>query len=204
MKGMSAEEMKSRIALKRWKRKDENIEIEKQAKGLHIPYNHKAFDGLRDEVVASAQYTSGPNRVGKDHNDVMYRLNMPKVHILKTGVEMEKVENLLRTVNEEVRESKKILESLSNEITAVSGDVKPKLLNMIKEIRDNRMATVSEIHQTLLALKDIRKFFLESEYKEEMERLERFVNVCKEIQKLKTDGTFDAVCDSALKLSVKS
>jgi len=55
----------------------------------------------------------------------------------------------------------------------------------------------------LCELRDIRKFFLESDYKTEVERLERFVSLCREIKALKESGLFDAVCDTAIRMSVQ-
>jgi negative regulator of replication initiation len=81
--------------------------------------------------------------------------------------------------------------------------VNPELMKMIKDIRSSRMTATTEIKQSLVELRDIRKFFLETDYEEEMKRLERFVNLCKEIRQLKADGTFDSICESALKLSMK-
>jgi len=115
---------------------------------------------------------------------------------------MEDVEKLLKQTNDEVRESKKILEELANEVTALADVVQPALDRQIKALRSARMTTVSEIRESLAALREIRKFFIESDYEVEMQRLERFVNLCREIQRLKAEGVFDAVCDSALKLAV--
>ena len=58
------------------------------------------------------------------------------------------------------------------------------------------MTIVSEVKQSLNVLKDVRKFFIEKDYETEMQNLERFINLCKEIKQLKEDGIFDAVCDA--------
>ena len=65
------------------------------------------------------------------------------------------------------------------------------------------MNLISEIRACLENLKEIRSFFLESNYEKEMERLERFVKICKEIQQLKQSGIFDDICDSAIRMAIR-
>jgi hypothetical protein len=79
--------------------------------------------------------------------------------------------------------------------------VQPSLMKQAQDLRSARMTVVSEVQQALGAMRDVRKFFLESDYETEMARLERFVKVCRELQALKDDGVLDAVCDSSLRLS---
>jgi polyhydroxyalkanoate synthesis regulator phasin len=122
---------------------------------------------------------------------------------LTGGKAMETTDQLIKASTLELQESQKILEDVVNKINKLSGVVEPALFNFIKAVRSNRMAVVSELNQMLQSLKDVRNFFMDSDYDREMERLERFVTVCQEIRQLKHDGTFDAICDSAIKLAVK-
>lgn len=96
----------------------------------------------------------------------------------------------------------KLLE-LRDEATRVADELIPGMLKLVRELRDARMAAVSEIAQSLAALRDIRKFFLEDAYAEEVDRMERFVVLCREVQRLKQDGIFDAMADTAIRLSLK-
>ena len=123
---------------------------------------------------------------------------------LLTGGQMEKTAEELKMINDEVDNSKKILQQSYNEIVAINNELRPILKEEIDIIRSARMTAVSEISQTLIALKDIRKFFLESDYEKEMLRLSEFVSLCKEMKKLKDEGILDALCDSVLKLSIKT
>ena len=65
------------------------------------------------------------------------------------------------------------------------------------------MTAVQEIQATLAMMKDIRKFFLDSDHSEEINRLRDFVGLCNELKALKENGTIDAISDTILKLSVK-
>lgn len=116
---------------------------------------------------------------------------------------MEENALLLTALNKELTESKAILQNLANEIRAVQDIVGPALMAHAQQLRSARMTVVSELQTSLVALREVRKFFLESDYADEMDRLERFVRVCKEVQVLKQSGVFDAVVDSAIRLAVQ-
>ena len=94
---------------------------------------------------------------------------------------MEDAAALLKTVTSEVAESKAVLQKLGEEVMDLSEIIGPALIQQIKDLRTSRMAVVSEVHQMLGALRDIRRFFLESEYAVEMGRLERLVSVCRDL-----------------------
>lgn len=123
--------------------------------------------------------------------------------VMCVGVYMEMVGNILEATTQQVLESKKTLQELTNEIKAMSDTIIPVMAAQVSKIRETRMAVVSEMTQSLGALKEVRKFFFEREYDLEMERLERFVKLCREIEALKANGTFDAVCDAAIRLAVQ-
>lgn len=146
---------------------------------------------------------AGNKARGRGFNDKFKFENMDRVNLIRGGVFMEDIKNELEVINREVLESKKILENLSNEIRAVSDIVEPALLKQIKDIREHRMSLISELKNCLNMLQDVRKFFLDSDYKIEMERLERFIGVCKEIQILKQEGVFDDICNSAIRMAIR-
>jgi len=121
----------------------------------------------------------------------------------KVGMVMTDSIELLEAANAEIEESKKILENLANKVTAVADEVNPRLLEQTKRLRESRMTAVSEIHQSLKALREIRQFFLESDYSREIERLKEFVAVCRDLKALKQDGTLEAVSTVAIRLALK-
>lgn len=71
----------------------------------------------------------------------------------------------------------------------------------IQNIRESRMAVVREAGDALTALRDVRKFFLDNDYKTEVERLERFTRMARDLRDLLDDGTLNATADIMLKLS---
>lgn len=123
--------------------------------------------------------------------------------LLIAGGRMEDELELLKAVNEEVETSKKILEDLVNQIRGLADIVLPATHEHIKKLRESRMSTVNEIHMSLSALKDLRQFFLDDNYDLEVERMERFVALCKEVQLIKESGLLDAVSDTMIRLSLK-
>ena len=73
---------------------------------------------------------------------------------------------------------------------------------MIHKVRASRMTVTTELKQSLNIMKDVRKFFLESDFKIEMERLERFVELGERLKAMIDDGTMDAITDIVLKLAI--
>lgn len=71
----------------------------------------------------------------------------------------------------------------------------------LKEFRAFRMALDSEMRQVLVAARDVRKFFMENEHQQEVERLKEFVDLCERMQKLRDSGFLDNIADTILKLS---
>jgi len=124
-------------------------------------------------------------------------------NVIYTGGIMVSVNEELKMANEQVEDSKKVLQGLYNDVRALNEQVSPMIRSQILELRNARMSVVSEVQTMLVMMKDIRKFFLESDYKEEVERLGKFVALCKELEELKRGGTLDAVSDVIIKLSLK-
>lgn len=71
----------------------------------------------------------------------------------------------------------------------------------LKELREFRMAAITEIHNTKNELADIRRFFLADNHHEEIRRLREFVDLCERLSKLKKDGTLDVLAETIIKLS---
>ena len=116
---------------------------------------------------------------------------------------MEDTARMLEATNRQLVEAKETMQSLVNELGSAADVIGPSLMKHVQELRSARMTVTAEVRESLTALRDLRRFFLESDYESEMVRLERFVKLCREIQVLKADGVFDAVCESALRLAVK-
>ena len=113
------------------------------------------------------------------------------------------IDKMLEQTNREIEQSKKLLQELANEVVTLADIVQPALDKQIQALRSARMSTVLEIRESLSALRDIRKFFLEEDYEREMGRLERFVGVCRELQKLKREGVLDSVAETAIRMGLQ-
>lgn len=157
---------------------------------------------MRAEIGASAVRGANSQLATVRNSEVAFRFTW-RMDALRVGSFMDHTAELLNAINQEVEESKVRLQELSNEVHAISGIVNPALAAQAEALRAARMTTVSEIQQSLNAMREIRKFFFESNYSEEMDRLERFVRLCREIKALKDEGTFDAICDASIRMAVK-
>lgn len=79
-------------------------------------------------------------------------------------------------------------------------DFNAKVKVSLEAIRQTRYAIVTEVSQMTTPLKEVRQFFLGADYKEQIERLTNFVDLCERLQKLKESGMLDAIGDTMIKL----
>lgn len=170
----------------------------KKVSGRHVP---------QQRLKAIYDYARSNGKTGiactMDEGQWFLHVKLGEMEILCVGVFMEQQLNLVHEVTEQMRESKDQMQQIFNEFKAVSTALMPLLKEEIEKIRDVRMTVTAEMRQAGDALRDVRKFFFERDYDIEMERLERFIHACQEIKKLKEDGTFDAICDSSIRLSLQ-
>lgn len=130
--------------------------------------------------------------------------------VLGAGVRMEEINNEVKATSIELENAVKVLKDSVNQIRVTADIVGPEILKTIKDVRSARMGVATEARQIieeikglLVSLGDVRKFFLESDYGVEMDRLERFVRVCQEIKKLKEEGVFDSIVETSIKMAIK-
>ncbi len=135
------------------------------------------------------------------HREVCWRRDW--IEVISHGISMDKIDDGLREARAEMVASRTELEKTVNDLAALQTTIEGRLVDHITTLRAARMSAVQEIALSTQALRDVRKFFMESDYHEEMRRLRDFVEVCERLKRLKDDGVLDAICDSALHLAVK-
>lgn len=116
---------------------------------------------------------------------------------------MENIDEVLRSTKKEIEESKQIVQALANDVHDVCDVIEPILVSLSQRLRSARMNMVEEVRQSMTALREVRKFFLDSDYATEMERIDRFVATCKQLKELKDTGVLDAVADTAIRMAIK-
>lgn len=121
---------------------------------------------------------------------------------LIVGNKLDQTVALTSAVTNELRQARLEMKAIQAETTEIAEVILPAMMEYVSKLRSARMAVTSEMAQSLAALKDVRKFFLEEDHAAEVARLERFVSLCQAMIDLKKNGVLDAVCDSALRLAV--
>jgi hypothetical protein len=116
------------------------------------------------------------------------------------GDRMEDQLEVIKSIAEQIKSQKDILQESYNEVVSLSNQFLPLMKLHLEEVRDNRMAQVREINETLKLHKEIRQFFLEKDYEAEKMRLAEFIGLCERLKVLKDDGTLDAVAETIIKL----
>jgi hypothetical protein len=99
------------------------------------------------------------------------------------------------------REAREVVTELLKGIGYEMTQFEESCRDHLNVIRGKRIAMVSEATSITAALKEVRQFFIGSDYKTEMERLGEFVSLCERLQKLKDSGFLDQVADTMLNLA---
>jgi hypothetical protein len=171
--------------------------------------NHTHTTGYKFVKTVGGKYysrlttTANLNVVIRGGERGCFMWEQPILLLALVGRHMEETNEMLQKTLATVKESKRELEGLANDVKALSDIVQPLLSDQIKKLRASRMAVVSEVKSALSAMRDVRSFFMESDYNHEMERLERFIGLCAELDALKRSGVLDAVADTSIRLADK-
>jgi hypothetical protein len=116
---------------------------------------------------------------------------------------MEKVDIQLEKMGDVILDAVKRLEDGYNDLTKMHELIEPRMLEMIKNIRLHSGTIAREHNKALQSMKEVRKFFLSNEHKEEIKRLKDFIELVQLMGDLIENGTMEAICDVILKLEVK-
>src|SRR5262245_56493895 len=124
-----------------------------QSRAPRRPFEATAEDFLRPDRHANKYQREmvlelKPERGHGGSSEPWYRLT-DRLLALRVCHHMEEIHKEIELVNQQVLESKKILEDLSNQIQAIADVVQPKIEARTKEIRALRMTLVQELNQAL-------------------------------------------------------
>lgn len=156
------------------------------------------MDSMVINVTQRARIMNGEHATPQFRASIM---NSAYSNVVTGGIIMERLVEAASLIREELDKNKHELEQTVNEMAVLGGKIQELMRGEILNIRETRMAIVREAGDTLATLRDIRKFFLDNDYKTEMERLERFTKMAKDLKDLLDDGTLNATADIMLKLS---
>lgn len=118
-----------------------------------------------------------------------------RMAVFELGKHMENITETLHITREELTEAKRDLQTLANELASVADIIEPALVDQTRRIRAARMVALDETRQALNALRELRAFFSDAGYVEEIKRMEHFVTICQQFKRLKDEGLLDAVVD---------
>lgn len=115
--------------------------------------------------------------------------------------EIAKLPNETRPNVKAAEDARKIISELTQGIGGEMEKFRADNKRYLEDIRSTRFSVVTETSQITGALKEVRQFFLGSDYKEEISRLREFVDLCERLNSLKESGFLDNVADTMLRLA---
>jgi hypothetical protein len=124
-----------------------------------------------------------------------------RMEAVNGGRATEDVGLLIKAASEELKRAKKELTELQDEVLALADNLIPALKLNLEIARSTRMAIVREAKESLAAMGDLRRFFLENDYQTEMERLKDFMQTIDRLKALNCNGTLNIMADTLLKLA---
>jgi hypothetical protein len=156
--------------------------------------------GTGNVGMESGNYVSAEGiRISKVNGQTMFNAEDVRNMVVRT------IHEFPRQTSPQVRaaeDAKKIVAELVHGLGGEMEKFEAQAKIHCDQIRGKRMTMVTEAAQMTSALKEIRQFFLGSDYKEEIARLAEFVDLCERLQRLKESGFMDSIADTMLTLSV--
>ena len=130
-------------------------------------------------------------------------LDMQDCAVMATDTHLKTVKDGVTASQELVAKAQDVIATvdyLSNQMSGPYSEFADFVKKALGEIREQRIALGMETRQLMASLKEVRQFFLDSDYTEQVKRLHEFVDICERLRALKEDGMLDAVADTILKL----
>jgi len=162
----------------------------------------KKLDDMMHKYGRGATYRKQAHGKGTDIDDVPAEDSI-EFNFFMAGGTMEKDTEAFKQITKDMVEAKEAMQDAANDMCSLQDFMNPKFTDIVRKVRDTRMTVTTELNNALKTMGDVRKFFLESDHKEEMKRLTEFVELGERMKSLILDGTMDAVVDVAIKLAVQ-
>lgn len=162
---------------------------------------HKIMDG--DSMVAVDRPFGY-----QDNGAVKTQIINGEVHINLADIAVKVLERInkhpqqLTPLARAATDASNVLNESMAGLGGVLEDFQSKSKIMLEDIRQTRFSMVNEVNHMNKEIKELRQFFLGSDYKEEISRLKEFVELCERLEKLKKSGMLDAIGDTMIRLSV--
>ena len=160
---------------------------------------HKTMSKTIGVTEVAQEYKPNPNAIKVKRVNGEDLIDLHQVQ----QIIMDQIAKLPKDASPVVKQAKESREIIDQLLHGIGGDMQrfqAEAKEHVKNIRTTRYTVVTETSTMMNALKDVRQFFLGSDYKEEIGRLTEFVSLCERLQKLKTSGFLDAVADTIIKL----
>jgi DNA-binding Xre family transcriptional regulator len=115
-----------------------------------------------------------------------------EIELLNAGEKMEKTNEMIGAVTDELRKAKQEMQDLANELVNIQEIVSVKLARQLDAIRNHRMASVRELQDILAPLKALRSFF-DDGGERDAARLERLNALCSELERFHRSGALSGL-----------
>jgi hypothetical protein len=163
-----------------------------------VPVDSKNVPGFGGEVIELGGYQIKGKRI---NGELLFNIADMKDIILQMASELP--DQTEKAIMPRAKEAKRAITEMMDSLAIEMGQFRNHTTKeFVEEIRQTRFATVAEISLMIKPLRELRQFFLGSDYATEINRLREFVELCERLVAIKQNGVLDAIADTMLKLAV--
>lgn len=108
-------------------------------------------------------------------------------------------QEIVKSIHEatkELDEARDVVRNLANDLAEVADVIEPILTEQSQRIRRARMQVIDECRQTAVALKEFRDILQSNAMLSAIERAERLISACKELEEFRACGFLDAFLEA--------
>ena len=97
----------------------------------------------------------------------------------------------IKATHEEINTAREVVRNLANELADVIDVIEPALTSHTNRIRQARMASIEEMRQVTLGIRELKQIILADSTDQMLVKAERFIAICRELERWRADGTLD-------------
>lgn len=136
------------------------------------------------------------------NGEPLFDLNQIEQLLREKAVSMvEDAADRIGLIKKTHREAIDILEGESEIVQRILRETRETKKELVEITRSMRMTVKGETSETLKRLEEVRQFFLGSDYAEQKNRINEFVELCDKLRDLKESGFLDAISETLIKLA---
>jgi len=107
-----------------------------------------------------------------------------------------KIAEQIAATRTELDAAREVVRTLANDLADVADVIEPILADHIKRIRQARMGSLDELRMISAGIRELRDTLMKPETAQMLDRAERFLRICRELEEFRAVGFLDAFLEA--------